>query len=64
MAPGLKKARASEPAGVKGCRALAVEALLKVETRKAYADFLLDHALNTHSLSAPDRGLLTQLVYG
>lgn len=64
MGPGLKKARASKPAGVKGCRALAVEALLKVETRKAYADFLLDHALNTHSLSAPDRGLLTQLVYG
>jgi 16S rRNA (cytosine967-C5)-methyltransferase len=64
MGPGLKKARASKPAGVKGCRALAVEALRKVETRKAYADFLLDHALNTHFLSAPDRGLLTQLVYG
>lgn len=64
MAPGLKKARASEPAGIKGCRALAVEALLKVETRKAYADILLDHALKTHSLSSPDRALLTQLVYG
>jgi len=60
----LKKARASEPAGVKGCRALAVETLLKVDTRYAYADILLDHALKTNSLSAQDRALLTQLIYG
>jgi 16S rRNA (cytosine967-C5)-methyltransferase len=64
MGPELKKARASEPAGLKGCRALAVETLLKVETRKAYADILLDHALNTHALSSQDRALFTQLVYG
>ncbi|HEY3306556.1 MAG TPA: 16S rRNA (cytosine(967)-C(5))-methyltransferase RsmB [Candidatus Binatia bacterium] len=64
MGPELKKARASEPTGVKSCRALAVEALLKIETRKAYADILLDHTLKSHSLSAQNRALLTQLVYG
>jgi 16S rRNA (cytosine967-C5)-methyltransferase len=64
MAPGLKKARASEPGGALGCRALAVEALLKVEARKAYADILLDRALRNHSLLSQDRRLLTQLVYG
>lgn len=64
MGPELKKARASEPAGVKSCRALAVETLLNVETRRAYADILLDNALNTNALSPQDRGLLTQLVYG
>jgi 16S rRNA (cytosine967-C5)-methyltransferase len=60
----LKKARASEAVRVKGCRELAVEILLNVETRKAYADILLDHALKTNALSRPDRALLTQLVYG
>ena len=49
---------------MKGCRELAVEILLKVETRKAYADILLDHSLKTAILSARDRALLTQLVYG
>jgi 16S rRNA (cytosine967-C5)-methyltransferase len=64
MGPELKKARASEPAGVKSCRALAVETLLNVERRKAYANILLDNALKTNALSSQDRGLLTQLVYG
>ena len=64
MGRGLKKARASETAQIKGCRALAVETLLKVETRKAYADILLDNELKMTALSAQDRGLLTQLVYG
>lgn len=35
-----------------------------METRKAYADILLDHSLNLCSLSALDRALLTQIVYG
>jgi len=60
----LKKARVSESSPVKGCRELAVEILLKVETRKAYADILLDHALKTASLSRRDQAFLTQLVYG
>ncbi|HEX9442935.1 MAG TPA: transcription antitermination factor NusB, partial [Candidatus Binatia bacterium] len=66
MAPGSKKARASEaPAGrVRTCRELAVEILRDVETRRAYADILLDQAIKKNPLSPPDRALLTQLVYG
>lgn len=59
-----KKARASETAASKTCRALGVEILLNVETRKAYADILLDNALKASVLSILDRALLTQLVYG
>ncbi len=56
---------ASAPANSqKGCRELAVEILLKVETRKGYADILLDHLLQRTALPARDRALLTQLVYG
>ncbi len=55
---------ASESARKKGCRELAVEILLKVEKRDAYADILLDHVLKKEPLSARDRSLLTQLVYG
>ena len=60
----MKKARASESQSAKSCRELAVEILLKVDERKAYADILLDHALKTAPLSPQDRALLTQLVYG
>lgn len=60
----MKKVSASEPASKKGCRELAVEILLKVEKRDAYADILLDHVLKKETLSARDRALLTQLVYG
>jgi 16S rRNA (cytosine967-C5)-methyltransferase len=45
-------------------RGLAAAILLKVETRKAYADVLLDHTLKTTSLSPRDRALLTELLYG
>jgi 16S rRNA (cytosine967-C5)-methyltransferase len=38
--------------------------LVKVETRKAYADVLLDQTLKAKSLSSPDRALLTELTYG
>lgn len=56
---------ASAPANnPRGCRELAVEILLKVETRKAYADILLDHVIERTALPARDRALLTQLVYG
>ena len=60
----LKKVSASDPNGEKGCRELAVEILLKVEKKNAYADLLLDHSLKKASLSLRDRALLTQLVYG
>jgi len=43
---------------------LATEILAAVETRKAYADILLDHSLSRFSLSLRDRALLTQMVYG
>jgi 16S rRNA (cytosine967-C5)-methyltransferase len=60
----LKEVRGSDSQKAKGCRELAVEILLKVEKRKAYADILLDHALKSASLSPRDQALLTQLIYG
>jgi len=45
-------------------RDLATDILVKVETRKAYADVLLDRTLGSKFLSAPDRALLTELTYG
>jgi 16S rRNA (cytosine967-C5)-methyltransferase len=45
-------------------RELATEILVKVETRKAYADILLDRALRSASLSRRDGALLTELTYG
>jgi 16S rRNA (cytosine967-C5)-methyltransferase len=48
----------------KGVRQLASEILFKVDARKAYADILLDHSLKDPAVSARDRALLTELVYG
>ena len=48
----------------RGLRHLAGEILCKVDCKKAYADVLLDQTLNTHSLGARDRALLTEIVYG
>jgi 16S rRNA (cytosine967-C5)-methyltransferase len=45
-------------------RGLAAEILLKVDTRKAYADILLDRTLRTAELDERDRALLTELTYG
>jgi 16S rRNA (cytosine967-C5)-methyltransferase len=45
-------------------RELAADILVKVETRKAYADVLLDQALKTQLLSSLDCALLTELTYG
>ena len=50
--------------GQKGVRQLASEILVKVETKKAYADILLDQALKTPTLEDRDCALLTELVYG
>jgi 16S rRNA (cytosine967-C5)-methyltransferase len=44
-------------------RRLASEILLKVDTQKAYADILLDHALNRSGLDSAI-ALLTEVVYG
>lgn len=53
--------KASDPANV---RELATHILLKVDTREAYADRLLDQALESNILDARDRALLTELTYG
>ena len=45
-------------------RKQAVDILVRVELDKAYADILLDQALQTGGMSARDRSLLTEIVYG
>ena len=62
MAAASKKARASAPA--KSSRAVAADILHAVETRRAFADILLDRALQTNHLSTADRALATEIVYG
>ncbi|MFQ5683683.1 MAG: 16S rRNA (cytosine(967)-C(5))-methyltransferase RsmB [Candidatus Binatia bacterium] len=60
----MKKVCASHPEREKKCRKSAAEVLLRVEQRHAYTDILLDQSLKKVALSARDRALLTQLVYG
>ena len=55
---------ASAEIAIASVRRLACEILLKVDTKKSYADILLDQALKTESLTERDRSLLTELVYG
>lgn len=50
--------------GAPGARGTALEILDRVERTQAYANLLLDARLRTGGLSAPDRALATQLVYG
>lgn len=45
-------------------RRTAFDILLRVETEKSFADILIDHALSHLDIQGPDRGLLTELVYG
>jgi 16S rRNA (cytosine967-C5)-methyltransferase len=45
-------------------RQIATRILLKVDSRKAYADVLLGHALTNATIVGRDRALLTELVYG
>jgi 16S rRNA (cytosine967-C5)-methyltransferase len=52
-----EKARAS-------VRRLAGDILSKVDSRKAYADILLDQAFRRAGLDERDRALLTELIYG
>ncbi len=48
----------------KSVRQLASGILLKVDSRQAYADILLDQTLKATDLSDRDRALLTELTYG
>ena len=45
-------------------RRVAFDILLRIEKERSYADILLDKALSRGGLEGPDRGLLTELVYG
>ena len=58
------KVGASDPEPKESVRKLATDILTKVDTRKAYADILLDHNLRSKALPAHDRALLTELIYG
>lgn len=60
----MRKVIASELETKTGVRELATRILVKVDSRKAYADILLDAALKNESLSGKDRSLLTEVVYG
>ena len=55
---------ASDESTRQSARRLASEILVKVDTRKAYADVLLDQTLRGTDLGPADRALLTELVYG
>jgi len=48
----------------KSAREVALDVLIAVETRHAYSNLALDHALDEADLSPRDRGLATELVYG
>ncbi len=45
-------------------RRVAFDILMRIEKEHSYADILLDRELSTGTLAGPDRGLLTELVYG
>ncbi|HZD41117.1 MAG TPA: transcription antitermination factor NusB, partial [Terriglobales bacterium] len=62
MVRELGKVIVSGPEIKPGARRLAAEILLKVDSRKVYADILLDNALRI--VSTQDRALLTEIVYG
>ncbi|HLO25213.1 MAG TPA: 16S rRNA (cytosine(967)-C(5))-methyltransferase RsmB, partial [Geobacteraceae bacterium] len=45
-------------------RRSAFDILLRIEKERSYADILIDRELSLGHLKGPDRGLLTELVYG
>ena len=55
---------ASDPSQEPSVRGIAADILHRVDVRKAYADVLLNHALDVTPLGDRDRRLLTELVYG
>jgi len=67
--PRRGRPRGREPGGRRRAtptraRLLAVRVLERVERTRAYADLALHGALSRSDLSAPDRALATELVYG
>lgn len=48
----------------KNPRQVAFEILLRIEKENSYADILLDRELSSGMIQGPDRGLLTELVFG
>ncbi|MHC1697697.1 MAG: 16S rRNA (cytosine(967)-C(5))-methyltransferase RsmB [Geobacteraceae bacterium] len=48
----------------KNPRQVALEILLNIETEDSYADLLVDRELSSDAIQGPDRGLLTELVFG
>ncbi|MFY0544476.1 16S rRNA (cytosine(967)-C(5))-methyltransferase RsmB [Brevibacillus sp. H7] len=51
-------------AAKKGAREIALDVLNRVEEHKSYSNLELKHVLDRTPLSAPDAGLVTELVYG
>src|SRR5512135_1566795 len=45
-------------------RRAAFDILLRIVKERSYADILIDRELSLGNLKGPDRGLLTELVYG
>ena len=45
-------------------RLAAFEILFRIEKERSYADILIDRELSAGEIKGPDRGLLTELVYG
>jgi len=48
----------------KNPRQAALDILLRIEREDSYADILVDRELSTGQLEGPDRGFLTELVFG
>lgn len=48
----------------KNPRHVALEILLHIEKEDSYADLLIDRELSSDAIQGPDRGLLTELVFG
>ena len=48
----------------KNPRQVAFEILLSIEKEDSYADLLVDRELSSDAIQGPDRGLLTELVFG
>jgi 16S rRNA (cytosine967-C5)-methyltransferase len=48
----------------KNPRHVALEILLRIEREGSYADLLVDRELSSDAIQGPDRGLLTELVFG
>jgi 16S rRNA (cytosine967-C5)-methyltransferase len=47
-----------------GAREIALKILTSIEEKRSYSNLELKHVLETTPLSAPDTGLVTELVYG